>query len=126
MGGAGARCPVEGYTPILRFFAVFSIWYYSPEGSAKLRWEERGILYLIGSVPSGRIYPYVAIFRGFLLHGTPKRVKVLFYSPEGSAKLRWVGGGAQRPVLRVFAPKKTGAHSARAAKTTNVKIFFIV
>jgi hypothetical protein len=47
-------------------------------------------------------------FRGFFLHG------ILYYSPEGSAKLRWVVGGAQRPVLRVFGPKKTGAHSARA------------
>jgi hypothetical protein len=29
---------------------------------------------------------------------------VLYYLPEGSAKLRWAGGGAQRPVLRVFGP----------------------
>jgi hypothetical protein len=54
------------------------------------------------------------------------RVFSIHHSPEGSAKLRWAGGGAQRPVLRVFGPKMTGAHSARAAKTTNVKIFFLL
>jgi hypothetical protein len=37
----------------------------------------------------------------------------LFFILGGAAKLRW-GGGAQRPVLRVYDPKKTGARSARA------------
>jgi hypothetical protein len=70
------------------------------------------IFHRLGAVPSGRIYHYVAIFRGFLLYG-------ILYS-----KLRWAGRGAHRPVLRVFGPKKTGAHSAREAKPTNFKIFF--
>ncbi len=30
---------------------------------------------------------------------------ILYYSPEGSVNLRWAGGGAQRPVLRVFGHK---------------------
>ncbi len=33
---------------------------------------------------------------------------------EGSAKLRWAVGGAQRPVGRGNESKKTGARSARA------------
>jgi hypothetical protein len=32
----------------------------------------------------------------------------------GAAKLRWAGGGAQRPALQVNELKKTGARSARA------------
>jgi hypothetical protein len=30
-------------------------------------------------------------------------------SPEGSVKLKWAGRGAQRPVLRGYKLKKTGA-----------------
>jgi hypothetical protein len=33
---------------------------------------------------------------------------------RGALKLKWVGGGAQRPVWRVKEPKKTGARSSRA------------
>ncbi len=32
---------------------------------------------------------------------------------RGAVKLGWVGGGAQRPVVRVNEPKKTGARSVR-------------
>ncbi len=38
---------------------------------------------------------------------------VIFYL-GGAAKLRWAGGGAQRPGLCVNELKKTGARSARA------------
>ena len=98
------------------FSRLFSNIFYSPESqrSCDARGGCRGTLYFIASVPSGRITPYVAIFRGFLLYG-------ILYS-----KLRWAGRGAHRPVLRVFGPKKTGAHSAREAKPTNFKIFFFI
>jgi hypothetical protein len=111
---SGTGPPVHFCFPQTGIFrGVFSE-YHSPERSVKLRWEGRGTLYFIASVPSGRITPYVAIFRGFLLYG-------ILYS-----KLRWAGRGAHRPVLRVFGPKKTGAHSAREAKPTNFKIFFFI
>jgi hypothetical protein len=38
----------------------------------------------------------------------------LFFILGGAAKLRWAGGGAQRPVRGGDEPKKTGARSARA------------
>jgi hypothetical protein len=34
-----------------------------------------------------------------------------FFYFEGAVKLRWAGGGAQRPVWRVNKPKKTGART---------------
>jgi hypothetical protein len=37
---------------------------------------------------------------------------VLLKSPDGSAKLIWMGGGAQRFVLRGCEYKQTGSHSA--------------
>ncbi len=40
----------------------------------------------------------------------------LFFILGGAAKLQWASG-AQRPVGRGNEPKKTGARSARAAKT---------
>jgi hypothetical protein len=46
--------------------------------------------------------------------------------PEGSAKLRWAGGGAQRPVGRGNESKKTGARSARArTRGQNPLVYFI-
>jgi len=41
-------------------------------------------------------------------------VNIRFFIFVGAAKLRWAGGGAQRPVGRGNEPKKTGARSARA------------
>ncbi len=42
----------------------------------------------------------------------------IFFILGDAMKLRWVGGGAQRPVWLVNEPKKTGAHArARAAIT---------
>ncbi len=37
-----------------------------------------------------------------------------FFILGDAVKLRWVGGGAQRPVWLVNEPEKTGARSARA------------
>jgi hypothetical protein len=49
-----------------------------------------------------------------------KTTYILDWSSEGTAKLRWAGGSAQRPVLRVNEPKTTGVRNdgrATAAKT---------
>jgi hypothetical protein len=106
--------------PKLGYFAGFSLFIIRRKDQRCCDGRGGGTLYFISSVPSGRIFPYVAIFRVFFVCG----ILYCIYSPEGSAKLRWAGGGAQRLVMRVFGPKNTGAHSARSAKTTNVKIFF--
>ncbi len=84
------------------------------------------IFHTVTLEPSGRVHPHTGIYRGFFL----------YYSPQGSAKLRWAaffleildflflgeqrscdgqgGGGAQRPVRHDNVPKKTGARSAQA------------
>jgi hypothetical protein len=57
-----------------------------------------------------RIFDQTGIFRGVF------SIRISLTSPEGSAELRWGGGGrgAQRHVLPVNEPIKTGALSARA------------
>jgi hypothetical protein len=44
-------------------------------------------------------------------------VSGIFFIFGGAAKLRWLGGGAQRPVWHVKEPKKTGARSTRKRST---------
>ncbi len=41
-------------------------------------------------------------------------LEIVYFLFGGEAKLRWAGGGAQRPVGRGNELKKTGARSARA------------
>ncbi len=77
------------------------------------RWGEgRGILYFEASVVQWK-----DIRPGGPSTGQKGSILFLdyFYFILGdAAKLRWAGGGAQRPVSRVNEPKKTGARSARA------------
>ncbi len=42
-----------------------------------------------------------------------------------AAKLRWAGGGAQRPVLRITEPKKTGAQ-VRQKSTSYIVVILVL